>query len=200
MKNSTIESSVIGTLQKYCYKILDEHREGLSEYEILKQAQKESAFPTLKGENNVLMFREHFLLMHCLYKLQQQLSREKKYWLHINPVKTILQKTNKTHGNKSEVSESSSHEALKKYYLDWAHFESTKKDDVDKLFDDFWRDYARHLSGDEAFSILDLDINANQKEITTRYRVLAAKHHPDKGGDKEAFIRIRGAYETLKAQ
>ncbi|CAE8720516.1 unnamed protein product, partial [Polarella glacialis] len=34
-------------------------------------------------------------------------------------------------------------------------------------------------------------------EIRAAYRKLAMIHHPDKGGDKEEFQKIQGAYETL---
>lgn len=191
-------------LQDYLLNSLQSQIDGLSEYDLLMQAKKSSAFPILEGENSVLLFREHFLLMHCLYKLQKQLESAGNYQLRIDPIKTVLQKaakeTDKTLLLKTELREGSSHEALKEYYLNWENFETTKEDDVDKLFDSFWQDYARHISGGEAFSILGLSDTANQKEITARYRELAAKHHPDRGGDKEAFIKIRAAYETLKTK
>jgi DnaJ-class molecular chaperone len=38
---------------------------------------------------------------------------------------------------------------------------------------------------------------ASIDEIKSAYRALVMKHHPDKGGDAEAFRQITGAYETL---
>jgi hypothetical protein len=38
---------------------------------------------------------------------------------------------------------------------------------------------------------------ASQAEIKSAFRRLAARHHPDKGGDPEQFKRIRRAYEAL---
>lgn len=35
------------------------------------------------------------------------------------------------------------------------------------------------------------------RALTRRYRELAQKHHPDKGGDPEGFIRINAAYQKL---
>lgn len=203
MRDNIIEID-FKALQDYLLNSLQSQIDGLSEYDLLMQAKKSSAFPILEGENSVLLFREHFLLMHCLYKLQKQLESAGSYQLRIDPIKTVLQKaakeTNETRLLKTELREASSHEALKEYYLNWENFETTKEDDVDKLFDSFWQDYALHISGDEAFGILGLNIDASQKEVKARYRGLAAKHHPDRGGDKEAFIKTRAAYEVLRSK
>ncbi|MBI4530601.1 MAG: J domain-containing protein [Candidatus Latescibacteria bacterium] len=48
-----------------------------------------------------------------------------------------------------------------------------------------------------ALSLLGLDERATPTDIKKRWRKLAQKLHPDKGGNAETFIRIRTAYETL---
>jgi curved DNA-binding protein CbpA len=35
------------------------------------------------------------------------------------------------------------------------------------------------------------------RTLTRRYRKVAQKHHPDKGGDPERFIRLNAAYQKL---
>jgi len=47
------------------------------------------------------------------------------------------------------------------------------------------------------YSILGVSRTASETEIKTAFRKLAAKHHPDKGGDHKKFIEIKEAYETL---
>lgn len=47
------------------------------------------------------------------------------------------------------------------------------------------------------YGILGVDKNADRKAIADAYRSLAKKHHPDKGGDKEKFYELVGAYEIL---
>jgi len=47
------------------------------------------------------------------------------------------------------------------------------------------------------YTSLGLHKSASEKEIKTAFRRLAAKHHPDKGGDHKEFIRIKEAYEVL---
>jgi len=44
---------------------------------------------------------------------------------------------------------------------------------------------------------LELTPNCTDEEIKQKYRSMAQKHHPDKGGDEERFKRIKLAYEVL---
>lgn len=47
------------------------------------------------------------------------------------------------------------------------------------------------------YEVLGVARNASDEEIKNKYRTLARVHHPDKGGDKELFIRIKDAYDVL---
>lgn len=49
-----------------------------------------------------------------------------------------------------------------------------------------------------AYATLYLTSNAPAEVVSAAYKALAKKHHPDKGGDPEAFKRITEAYEKLK--
>ena len=44
---------------------------------------------------------------------------------------------------------------------------------------------------------LGLDKNATKIEIKSSYRSLVKQHHPDAGGEKERFLAIQNAWETL---
>ena len=44
---------------------------------------------------------------------------------------------------------------------------------------------------------LGLEKNATKSEIKSSYRSLVKQHHPDKGGEKERFLAIQNAWETL---
>lgn len=46
-------------------------------------------------------------------------------------------------------------------------------------------------------SMLGLSQGATIEEIKKRFRELALKYHPDKGGDSEMFIKIFDAYKKL---
>ena len=47
------------------------------------------------------------------------------------------------------------------------------------------------------YNILNVSKNASEAEIKKAYRKLAAKHHPDKGGDENLFKQINEAYSTI---
>jgi curved DNA-binding protein len=47
------------------------------------------------------------------------------------------------------------------------------------------------------YSTLGVGKNANADEIKKAYRKMAAKHHPDRGGDTKQFQQIQEAYDTL---
>ncbi len=47
------------------------------------------------------------------------------------------------------------------------------------------------------YDSLGVSRNASEKEIKTAFRKLAAKHHPDKGGDHKKFTQLNEAYQVL---
>ena len=49
----------------------------------------------------------------------------------------------------------------------------------------------------QALAVLGLPPNASRQQIKRRYRTLAKKHHPDRGGDQHEMRRIIAAYELL---
>ena len=173
---------------------LQKSPQGETEYNLLKSLEAHSCFQELLGSGDLLLFRRHFLLKHCLYRLQEQLWREGEGVLSIGLLKISLT-IPKDDGDK-DVGEAVA-PSLKAYYLDWNNFESNEEE-VDALLNSFWQDYAKYIQQDDAWEILGVPVGSNQSAITIRYRELAATHHPDKGGDKDMFIKIRAAYEVLK--
>jgi DnaJ-class molecular chaperone len=47
------------------------------------------------------------------------------------------------------------------------------------------------------YNILGVNKGASSEEIKKAYRKLAAKHHPDRGGDTAQFQKIQEAYDTI---
>ena len=50
---------------------------------------------------------------------------------------------------------------------------------------------------DEYYDVLKIRRNANENEIKKAYRKECLKHHPDKGGDKEHFMKLKRAHDVL---
>jgi DnaJ family protein A protein 2 len=48
---------------------------------------------------------------------------------------------------------------------------------------------------ESAKEILELDSNFTPEQVKQNYHRLSLKHHPDKGGDTNDFIKITQAYE-----
>ena len=53
------------------------------------------------------------------------------------------------------------------------------------------------LERQQALSVLGLPPNATPQQIKRRYRALAKRYHPDRGGDHRQMRRIIAAYELL---
>jgi DnaJ-domain-containing protein 1 len=54
-----------------------------------------------------------------------------------------------------------------------------------------------HLQRQQALAVLGLPANATPEQIKRRYRTLAKRHHPDRGGDPHQMQKIIAAYEYL---
>jgi DnaJ-domain-containing protein 1 len=110
--------------------------------------------------------------------------------------------------------------------LVWDEFFSTKTDDdntikynfkqlaemehekVKGIIDEFfYHVYFRYYSENgiplnglydpDLLAVLGLSEGASADEIKKRFRELALKYHPDKGGDSERFIELLDAYKKL---
>ncbi len=70
-------------------------------------------------------------------------------------------------------------------------FEATPDDGILKL-----------TAGNQWYEILNVRPQATEQEIKNAYKALSKVHHPDNGGDKDDFIRLKDAYDeainTLK--
>ena len=53
---------------------------------------------------------------------------------------------------------------------------------------------------EDPYEILGVSNSTPLEEIKVAYRLLAKKHHPDKGGDKDKILAINAAWELLKKQ
>ena len=175
--------------------LLNRSPEGITEYLIIKSLEEHIGFEDIAADYQLAIFQKHFMVMNALHQLQKELMEEEQIFLDISPLKIQLITTN-SQSNNRELTESVDVK-LSEYYLDWANFKNTNKQDVEKLLESFWKLYINADKRMAALLILELEENACGETINRRYRKLAALHHPDRGGDPMNFIRIRQAYETL---
>ncbi|BBB29016.1 DNA-J related domain-containing protein [Neptunomonas japonica] len=204
---SPITAIILATLRK--------HPQGFNEYTLIQAIESAGLFDTLDKNTDVALFQKHFLTMNALYQLQISLWEEEALYLEIsalhihletgcvetNQIKSTAQTRleDSTVNNINEtLPEQNRNEALRSYYLDWAHYNSADESSVKQLLNSFWERFLNPEQRVTAFNTLELTDTASSPEtIKQQFRLLAAKHHPDKGGDPNNFIAIREAYEIL---
>lgn len=171
--------------------ILGELPKGISEYHLIEKLNNDQS-PDL--QDPLILFRNHFMLFHQLYKLRDMLWQQQSGHLEISTIKIqLLAYSNKKAGLAGR-------DRMRDYYLNLENLKATNELDVEKLLGDFW---LRFLSNDEkkdALEILGLPETAQYDQAVNRYRQLASRHHPDKGGDKKKLQDINKAMAILKKQ
>lgn len=179
--------------------ILKKSPSGISKFDILK-ALKDllPAFSQLADDNNLQLFRQHFLIMNALYQLQTSLWQDENLILDITATRITLFSASQVNLSDSTTLSDSVDAKLAAYYLDWDEYEKTDINEVSRLLNSFFKGI--NLSGDRdaALKMLEIDgSNPSKADIKQQYRKLAQQHHPDRGGDQDTFIDLRQAYEYL---
>jgi len=186
--NNPLIPDILSLLQKQAF--------GLSEYELMQYLIEHDVFSGIADEGQLALFQKHFITMNALYELQHQLWQDEEIYLEVSPLNIHLAISSESITEHAlEISET---KKLSEYYRDWENFEETSEEDVIDLLSGFWQRFASLDKREEAFEVLELDVDSAKQQIVESYRRLATIHHPDKGGDQEMFIRIRQAYEILK--
>ena len=175
--------------------ILNTATDKLSEHELIKQLENNhGAFQDSNQKSDLNLFRKHFMVMNALYQLQESLFKEGMH-LAISALSIKLEVISDNHnGFPAEHSDAK----LRAYYLDWKQLDETTESDVDALLNRFWKQYCAHVKQTDALNVLGLSNSEKWSDIQQAYRRLAARSHPDRGGDKAQFVAIREAYEILK--
>ena len=166
-----------------------------SEYDLLcwLQAPEQGVFRADALRDSLTMFRSHFILMHCLYRLQQQWAAEQSALLEISALRICRQPWPQT----SQSSTLAEHQPLAEYYLDLSQL-NTGQDEVDELLRSFWQRMLQPEQEDQDIAELQLSKPVTGADIRLQYRRLAMQHHPDRGGDVNRFRDIQAAFQRLK--
>ena len=172
---------------------LEQHPQGLREYELLKFLGKSTALenPADAFVNNYTLFREHFLLFHSLYKMRDRFWQDQKATLEISPMQIRLLPYRKNPGELMEQ------DVLHDYYVDLSNLETTTEEDVEQLLASFWLRLLKSDQREQALTDLGLRDPVDDETIKRQYRRLAMHHHPDRGGSKKQLQLINSAMEVL---
>ncbi len=177
--------------------LLRQNPDGISEYTLMKALEDHAAFAHLAEDYQLCLFQKHFMIMHGLYTLQTRLWYEEQLRVEISPLSVRLY-TERVEQICETAAVPGAGDSLREYYLDWQQLSSTSAEDVQQLLRGFWNQCFDPGARRQALQVLELEEGATQEAIRQRYRQLAARLHPDKGGDSEAFIEVRRAYELLR--
>lgn len=182
-------------LERRIFELLEQHPDGITEYELIQQLRDDGVFDIAEGEllsaDSLVMFRIHFTVYHCVYRLRIRLLNEQRHELLPGPL--VIQLLPYRSGE-STLAE---HNTLQHYYLDLDNLESTKREDVEEMLARFWTRLENSEQREQALAELGLTDPVDDDTIRQTYRRLAMQHHPDRGGDKEKLQDINVAMGVL---
>lgn len=186
----------IGTLKQYVEVLLSLTNREWTEYNLLQAVHRYGmVWPFTLDSSELSLFRQHFSIMHVLYQLRRKYKAQ-GLDLTISALSIQLNAMSCHECSKQPLSQPGIH-ALEAFYSDWIYFESATADSVRSLLTQFWERYLAYQNSDKAYQVMGLPIGTDRKSIERRYRQLAMKHHPDKGGNADHFVEIKQAYESL---
>ncbi|QDD91836.1 DNA-J related domain-containing protein [Pseudomonas oryzihabitans] len=169
-------------------------RTSLSEYELLQALRRAGSplVPPSPVTDNYELFRLHFRVFNALYRLRDRLRAEERAELLISALRIELRPYLRAKAGLTVA------DPLRAYYLDLTHLEMTTPEDVANLLNHFWALVNGESELLDALRLLGLDRSADYGQIRRRYRQLASRHHPDRGGSTGRLQAINAAMDTLR--
>lgn len=180
--------------------VLRAHPDGLGEYELLKALEARGApgFTALDLRDPMALYRAHFMLFHCLYRLRQALVAETGESLDVHCLRIVLRPARPGSSDGSGIEQA---DPMQGYYLDLANLDGMDAEQVEALLSDFWRRFSRpDERRREALQVLGLEDPVDEQRIRKQYRRLAQRHHPDRGGDTLVLQRLNEAMMVLSTR
>jgi hypothetical protein len=176
-----------------------EKKNPCTEHEILRKlkSDKVAPFDQLNLKHSKDLFCAHFLTMHALYQLQNDYLGKQQYCLEIHSIKIERRPYFSDSTTNDSPPSLTFHDPLKDYYLDISHYFETSENEVNELLNSFWKTYLAQDDKQQALTTLELPANSSYASIKKQYRLLAQKHHPDKGGCGKYFAKINAAKSIL---
>lgn len=172
--------------------LLRANPDGLSEHALIRRLRRQSCpeIPELHERGLYALFRTHFRLFHALYSLRDELRVAGTGEVIPDPLKIRIEPWRPGRVGVAR------RDGLAAYYADLSNLENTSPEDVARMIRE-----ARHLrrasEREQALEVLGLDSSASRRRIKQRYREMAMRWHPDRGGDNRRFQEIQVAYAFL---
>lgn len=179
-------------LEQVLLAFLQQQPQGVSEH-LLLTGLRNAGFPEFARPpvDELDLFRQHFLLFHHLYRLAEALRGEGRN-LDIHCL-CIRMRTHTSSGDPRPADP----DGLAAYYLDLTHLNDTSAEDVQEMIYGGSRRLEAADAAEQALDVLGLPADAKLAAIRERYRLLARKHHPDRGGDGEYIKDLNHAWTIL---
>lgn len=174
------------------YRILARRHGGISEHELIRRLRERHCpeIPELHQRDLYGLFRTHFRLFHALYRLRDSLRATERGELVADPLDIRIEPWIPGRAGLTGL------DGLAAYYADLSNLDDTTPEDVARMVRE-----ARHLrrtsEREQALDLLGLEGDAGRDQVKRRYRELAMKWHPDRGGDDRRFQELQVAYAIL---
>ena len=166
--------------------------DGQTEHALLRRLEETEIAPFAGADlgDPMALFRVHFLLFHCLYRLQDRLAADGD-WLDIHCLNIALRPLRSA--PPADTRAMARADPLRTYYLELANLDAMDAETLEAMLSGFWRRLDGGERHREALDLLGLEDPVDPDQVTRRYRQLAQQHHPDKGGDTETLQRLNEA-------
>ena len=170
---------------------------GVSEFDLIRAlaAQGVPCFSEKRLSRPLELYQIHFILFHCLYRLRHLIWRDGGRTLDIHCLSICLG-TGGDAGSATDEAAMTSGDPLAAFYLNLDNLE-VDEEQVVAMLSGFWMDMDRGSRRVEALRTLGLADPVSPNEIKQRYRRLAMRHHPDRGGDTVTLQRLNEAMTIL---
>ncbi len=176
-----------------------------SEYAIITHLQSLGRLGKNVLSTPLSLFRCHFLIHNALYRLQYLALSHKRYQISISSINITLTPFNIHALENTALSgsgELSGQSKLGLFYLDLTQLNQTQEQDVNRLLDQFWKNFYNPQQKIQALNTLNIHHNEHGnidfKGIKKQYRRLVMQHHPDRGGEASQLIAIQQAMQCLE--
>ncbi|GMQ92366.1 MAG: DNA-J related domain-containing protein [Gammaproteobacteria bacterium] len=186
----------IAILKNRVLHLLQQHGEGISETRLLKALQNPENGGEIYHSNNITdLFRIHFLLLHVLYLLQDELLQGQQACLEISPLNFQIHPFDTARQN--DITE---HDTLRVFYSDLSNLDNVDEQQLGRWLGKFWVSLPANERRKQALATLGLQDPVDDMAIKEQYRRLAMRHHPDRGGDNEILQSINIAMKILSGE